>query len=71
MNPDKLVRMANRIGDFFAAMPDREAAAADVATHIRRTWAPQMRAALLAHVAANGDGELNEMVRAALPRLGR
>jgi formate dehydrogenase subunit delta len=38
---DKLVRMANQIGDFFAPMPKGEAALG-VATHLRRYWTPKM-----------------------------
>jgi FdhD protein len=43
MNPDHLIRMANQIGAFFEAMPDREQAVKDVADHLRRTWDPRMR----------------------------
>ena len=38
---DKLVRMANQIGDFYAAMPENEAANG-AATHFRRFWTPKM-----------------------------
>lgn len=67
MKPAKLIRMANQIGGFFAAMPDREQAIADVASHIRLTWEPRMIRALQDHVAAAGDGELADIVRAAWP----
>ena len=36
MDIDNLVHMANRIGHFFAAMPDRAEALDGVATHIRK-----------------------------------
>lgn len=71
MNPAKLIRMANRIGDFFAAMPDREQAIGDVAGHIARTWEPRMIRDLRAHIAENGAAELSAIVRAALARLPR
>jgi formate dehydrogenase subunit delta len=67
MNSDHLIKMANQIGAFFEAMPDREQAVKDVATHILRSWEPRMRAALLEHIAHVGDGELKEVVRSALP----
>ncbi len=67
MNPDHLMKMANQIGAFFEAMPDREQAAKDVAAHIMRNWEPRMRAELLAHVARAGDDELKDVVRSALP----
>jgi formate dehydrogenase subunit delta len=69
MDPSNLIAMANRIGDFFDAMPNREQATEDVATHILRTWEPRMRTALLALSAAAGDRELKPIVRDALARL--
>jgi len=38
---DKLVRMANQIGDFFAPFEEDEAARG-IATHIKRFWTPKM-----------------------------
>ena len=38
---DKLVRMANQIGDFYAAMPDNEATDG-AASHLRLYWTPKM-----------------------------
>jgi formate dehydrogenase subunit delta len=43
MNIDNLVAMANQIGEFFEAMPDREEALAGITDHIRKFWAPRMR----------------------------
>jgi formate dehydrogenase subunit delta len=71
VNPAKLIQMANRIGDFFAAMPDREQAIGDVAGHIERTWEPRMIRDLRAHIAHHGDAELSDIVRAALARPGQ
>ena len=57
MNNDNLVRMVNRIGAFFASMPDRQEALEGIATHIQRFWEPRMRRQLLAHVdERQGDG---------------
>ena len=47
MKPKTLVHMANRIGEFFQAMPDREEALMGVATHIRKFWDPRMRRELM------------------------
>ena len=69
MNPDKLIKMANQIGAFFDAMPNREQAVKDVAAHIQRSWEPRMRTSLLQHVSLNGDSELSAIVRDALPLL--
>ena len=37
---DKLVRMANQIGDFFAALPEAEGVAG-AANHLKRFWTPR------------------------------
>ncbi len=70
MKPEKLIKMANQIGAFFEAMPDREQAVAGVAAHIQRNWEPRMRGALLDHVTQNGDEALMPVVREAL-RVGQ
>ena len=44
MDSANLVRMANRIGEFFEAMPEREEALQGIAEHIRKFWEPRMRA---------------------------
>lgn len=43
MDEQNLVRMANRIGEFFDAMPDQQEAIDDIATHLRKFWEPRMR----------------------------
>ena len=48
MDTERLIQMANAIGQFFEAMPDREEALDGVAAHLRRYWAPSLREALLA-----------------------
>jgi formate dehydrogenase subunit delta len=63
---DKLVHMANQIGQFFAAMPDADEARADVARHLRRYWAPTMRQELQAAVATGQAAGLMPLVREAL-----
>ena len=68
MSRDKTVRMANQIAGFFASQPgDR---AAGVADHINQFWEPRMREELI-DIAANGDGELSELVVQALPLVRR
>lgn len=68
MNLDNLVKMANQIGTFFGAMPDRDEALADIATHLRRFWAPPMRRALLEGVDNGQADAVAPIVRAALER---
>lgn len=56
MNNDNLIRMVNRIGSFFEAMPDRDEANRDLAQHVRRFWEPRMRQQLFEHIDEH-DGE--------------
>jgi formate dehydrogenase subunit delta len=62
-SPDRLVYMANQIGTFFASQG--EASAVDsTADHIRKFWDPRMRARILAHLDAGGDGLAPTVARA-------
>jgi formate dehydrogenase subunit delta len=61
----QLVRMANDIGNFFRAEPNREDAIDGIANHINRFWTPRMREKLLARVRQGATG-LDELPRAAL-----
>ena len=63
MDIDNLVRMANRIADFFDAMPDRQEATEGVAMHLKRYWTPGMRTQLANAVDSDG---LHPLVVAAL-----
>jgi formate dehydrogenase subunit delta len=66
MDVNNLIGMANQIGEFFESMPDREQAVQDIATHIKRFWAPRMRLAILESIdQKNADG-LSPIVRDAL-----
>lgn len=47
MEIGNLIRMANRIGQFFEAMPLRPEAVEGVAHHIHKFWEPRMRNELL------------------------
>ncbi len=57
---DRLITMANQIGDFFAPYPP-ERAREGLRNHLRTYWDPRMRSALLAHIDAGGEG-LDESV---------
>jgi formate dehydrogenase subunit delta len=64
---DNLVRMINRIGDFYAAYPDRAEAIDGIAGHVRRFWEPRMRRQLFAHLDGGAQGEgLSVLVREAV-----
>ena len=64
MNSENLVRMANHIGEFFEAMPDRDEALEGIASHIRKFWEPRMRRQFLAAMDAGGHGASEIVVRA-------
>ena len=68
MDERNLIDMANRIGEFFDSMPDREEALTGIADHIHRFWAPRMRSALLASLdKPHAEGiEMSGIVREAL-----
>lgn len=55
-NIDNLVSMANQIGDFFAPMKDHKKSMDEIAGHLKRSWDPRMRTALMNHVEQH-DGE--------------
>ena len=52
---DRLVYMANQIGDFFQYQPNGDPAEA-IAAHIRKFWEPRMRRQIYAHLDAGGEG---------------
>ena len=51
---EKLVKMANQIGAFFGAQ--KIGAAAGMAEHLRKFWAPHMRESIIEHVKHGGAG---------------
>ena len=67
MHIESLVKMANQIGTFFEAMPDRASALGEMAQHIKRFWEPRMRRELLAHADNGGEG-LNQIAFEAIRR---
>ena len=64
---DKLVRMANQIGDFYAAMPEREATDG-AASHLRLYWTPKMIREIIAF-ADQGHAGLNAIASRAVESL--
>ncbi len=68
MRADRLVTMANDIGAFWAAEPDRAEAARNVASHLKRFWDPRMRREIIAHYRGGGAG-LDDLARSAIALL--
>lgn len=57
MNITHLVTMANQIGEFFLSYPNQEEAKKEIANHLRRFWAPQMRQQIVQHLADHDQTE--------------
>jgi formate dehydrogenase subunit delta len=68
MKIERLVKMANDIGNFFNSEPDKEIAAEGIKNHILRSWDPRMRKAIIAYCQENGS-ELSTLVKAAIAKL--
>ncbi|HEY1862458.1 MAG TPA: formate dehydrogenase subunit delta [Roseiarcus sp.] len=64
---DKLVRMANQIGDFYASMPEREATEG-AASHLRLYWTPKMIREIIAFADQSHPG-LNAVASRAVQSL--
>ena len=62
---DNLIRMANRIGEFFEAMPDHAEALEGIATHLKKFWEPRMRAKFLVLADVNAES-MKPIVREAV-----
>jgi formate dehydrogenase subunit delta len=68
MNIERLVTMANEIAAFFAHEKDANAAAEQVASHIKRYWEARMRREITAHVRAGAHG-MSDVAKRAIERL--
>ncbi len=64
---DRLVRMANQIGVFFASQRE-ETRVPGIAEHIQKFWEPRMRNQIFAHLDAGGEG-IDPTVKTALETL--
>lgn len=67
-SPQHLVQMANDIGNFFRAQPQREDAIAGIANHIKSFWTRRMREKLFAQI-RDDSSTLDDLPREALRRL--
>lgn len=66
MDIHNLIHMANQIGGFFEAMPEREEALSGIADHLQHFWEPRMRSQLLAYVDAENGKDLKPVVVSAI-----
>jgi formate dehydrogenase subunit delta len=65
---ENLVRMANDIGNYFRAQPNREDAIAGIANHIKSFWTKRMRGKLFDQL-DHGEAGLDDLPREAVQRL--
>lgn len=66
MEVEKLIKMANQIGDFFEANPDVEEAQLEIASHLKKFWNSVMINSLVAHVQQQQGQGLHPRVIAAI-----
>jgi formate dehydrogenase subunit delta len=68
MDIHHLVKMANDIGAFYEALPDRNEAISSIATHLKNFWEPRMRREIIAYTnrGVRQDPQLKEIVREAI-----
>ncbi len=50
METEKLIKMANKIGDFYEVFPDQAEARQEIAGHLNRFWNLSMRKSIATHV---------------------
>ena len=62
METEKLIKMANQIGDFFEAYPNEEEAREGIASHLRQFWNSVMIKSIVAHVKENQGRGLHPRV---------
>ncbi len=72
MDIHHLVKMANDIGAFYEAMPDRSEAVSSIATHLKNFWEPRMRREIIDYAkqgvgqASSSGPQLKEIAREAI-----
>ena len=63
---DHLVTMANQIASFYQSMQDRNEGLKGAFNHLRRSWEPRMRMALLDHIDHHEGAGLDPFVLEAI-----
>jgi len=66
MNIDLLIKMANQITSFWEGELGQDAAATEVATHLRRYWEPRMRAQMITYYEERQGSGLNDVAKKAV-----
>lgn len=66
MQTERLVVMANQIGDFYQSLPDEAQAKHDIAEHLMKFWAKSMRDQLVADINSEQCKALHSIVKSAV-----
>lgn len=66
MDIQRLISMANQIGDFYESYPDQSHAQEDIAGHLNKFWALPMRRQIAHYVNEQGGQGLHQKVQTAI-----
>ena len=66
MDIQRLIKLANNIGSFFAAEPDETKGVQGVATHLKNFWEPRMRRQIFEYLDGEEGKGLSDIVLIAL-----
>lgn len=66
MQNETLIKMANQVGDFFGADPDKSQANLEIANHLNRFWTLDMRQQIAKYVSEESGAGLHQQVIAAI-----
>lgn len=66
MDIQRLISMANQIGDFYESYPDQSHAQKDIADHLNKFWALPMRKQIAQYVAEQAGTGLHAQVQNAI-----
>jgi len=69
MNIDHMIKMANEITAFWEGESGHEAAAKEVASHLRRFWEPRMRAQMITYYHQRQGAGLSDVAKQAVALL--
>lgn len=68
MNINRLIEMANDIGNYFKAEPDHNEAVNGIRNHLQRFWEQRMQQQIIEYLEKGGD-ELDPLVHEAVSKL--
>ena len=66
MQNETLIKMANQIGDFFEAEPNKTQANLEIADHLNRFWTLDMRKQIAKYVSEKSGAGLHQQVITAI-----